>query len=349
MTVERCSSRNTCFGGLGGWSALALLTAGLGLSANAAFAQTSAGAQTSTKSPAAAAHQSTRKAAPGPQAGQQTFPTAEDASKALLAALQSDDDQQLLKVLGPNAKDIVSSGDEAADKAERQQIVQKYQEMHRLVMEPDDTTTIYIGAENWPTPIPLMRKGNEWYFDTAAGKQQILYRRIGRNELGVIQVCAELVDAEKEYYGQPHDGESANHYAAKFWSDPGKHDGLYWKASSGEPESPIGPLVAEAVVDRSGENANQQPQPFDGYYFKTLKAPATHATASHSQGFAAGGGAEGGFAFVAYPAKYRTSGVMTFTVDQDGVVYEKDLGPRTEEVAKAMTTYRRDATWRKAD
>ena len=308
-----------------------------------------AAAQTAAKSSAAPGQRSAARRSAGPQAGQQTFASADEASKALVAALQSEDQQQMLKVLGASAKDIVSSGDETADKEERQQIVQKYQEMHRLVTEPDGTTTLYIGAENWPTPIPLMHKGNQWYFDSAAGKQEILYRRVGRNELAVIQVCSELVDAEKEYYGQPHDGGPANQYAEKFWSDPGKHNGLYWKSAPGETDSPIGPMLAAAVADGSAGDSGQAPEPFDGYYFRMLKAPAGAHTQSVSQSSAGSGAASGGFAFVAYPAKYRSSGVMTFLVDQKGIVYEKDLGPRTEELAKAMTQYRRDATWRKAD
>jgi hypothetical protein len=341
MKVERRSSKRTYFGGIGSLAAFAALAAGAGLSSNGAVAQTSA------EPPAATAKKSTVRMPAGPQAGQQVFASAMEASEALVAALQSGDEPALLKVLGPNAKEIVSSGDEVADKNEREQMVQKYQEMHRLVTEPDGTTTLYIGAENWPTPIPLAHKGGQWYFDSAAGKQESLYRRVGRNELAVIQVCSELVDAEKEYYAQPHDGGSANQYAEKFFSDADKHNGLYWKTAAGEPESPIGPLVAAAAAEGYDEDANHEAHPFDGYYFRMLKAQGTHAQGG-SQSYAEGGKSSG-FAFVAYPAKYRSSGVMTFLVDQSGIVYEKDLGPRSGEIAKALTSYRRDATWRKAD
>jgi hypothetical protein len=211
--------------------------------------------------------------------------------------------------------------------------------MHRLVMEPDGTTTLYIGAENWPTPIPLMRKGSSWYFDTAAGKQEILYRRVGKNELAAIQVCQELVDAEKEYYTQLHDGGQNPQYAQKLFSDPGKRNGLYWETSAGETPSPIGPLVASASDDASGGSADQKLEPFQGYYLKILKNGGTRKSGKMTQGFA----------FVAYPAEYRSSGVMTFMVDQDGIVYEKDLGPRTAVIAKTMTRYHVDASWRKAD
>ncbi len=249
-----------------------------------------------------------------------------------------------MSILGPDAKGLISSGDPAQDKSHREDFVKKYKEMHRLVNEPDGTTTLYIGAENWPTPIPLLHKGNAWYFDTPAGKKEILYRRIGKNELAVIQVCQALVDAQKEYYSQPHDGESQQQYAGKLSSDPGKHNGLYWETSAGQPESPIGPLVAAAAVDPG--NPDQKPQPFMGYYFRILTGQKT-AKGSHS--YIVDGKMTGGFAFLAYPAEYRSSGVMTFIVDQDGVVYEKDLGPRTAAIAKTLTRYSRDATWRQAD
>lgn len=275
----------------------------------------------------------------GPQAGQDLFPSAANATDALVSALQKDDENSLLKILGPNAKDIISSGDKAEDRGARREFVEKYQQMHRLVMEPDGTTTLYIGAENWPTPIPLIRKGSSWYFDTAAGKQEILYRRVGKNELAAIQVCQELVDAEKEYYGQPHDGDQSPHYAEKLISDPGKHNGLYWETSAGETPSPIGPLVASATDNAARESADQKLEPFHGYYFKILK----------SDGSKTGGKMTQGFAFIAYPAEYRSSGVMTFMVDQHGIVYEKDLGSRTTAIAKTLTRYHVDASWRKAD
>jgi hypothetical protein len=283
----------------------------------------------------------------GPRAGQQTFSSAADACEALVSALQASDQQALSAILGSDAKDIISSGDEAEDADDRAQFVQKYQQMHRLVTEPDGTTSLYIGAENWPAPIPLAHKGNAWYFDTAAGKQEILYRRVGKNELAAIQVCRELVDAEKEYDAQPHDGDKNPQYAQKFSSDPGKHNGLYWETASGETPSPIGPLVASAATEGSTET-DQRPQPFEGYYFRILKGQGTKAPGG-SRTYIVDGKMTRGFAFVAYPAEYRSSGVMTFIVAQDGIVYEKDLGPRTAEIAKTLPRYGRDASWRKAD
>jgi hypothetical protein len=282
------------------------------------------------------------------QPGQQTFASAPEASKVLVAALQVNDETALLGVLGPHGKEIVSSGDPVEDKNNRAEFVQKYQQMHRLVTEPDGTTTLYIGAENWPMPIPLVHKGSTWYFDTDAGKQEIVYRRIGRNELATIQVCRELVDAEKEYYAQPHDGGSGQQYAQKLHSDPNKHNGLYWEPASGEAESPMGPLVASAAAEGYPQGPHQRSEPFQGYYFRILLGQGANAPGG-ARSYIVDGKMTGGFAFLASPAEYRSLGVMTFMVDQDGIVYEKDLGPHTAEVAKTLTQYDPDATWHKAD
>jgi len=272
------------------------------------------------------------------QPGQKTFSSAAEASRKLVEALKANDQPALMNILGADAKTVLSSGDQSEDKTDREDFVQKYQQMHRLVNEPDGKTTLYIGAENWPTPIPLVERNGAWYFDTAAGKQEILYRRIGKNELAVIQLCHELVDAQKEYYAKPHDGDSSRHYAEKFQSDPNKHNGLYWKSASGEGDSPIGPLVASAATEGDTSAAGRKSQPFQGYYFRLLAGKEANAS----------GGSQG-FAFLAYPADYRSSGVKTFIVNQDGVVYEKDLGRRTAEIEKTITEYNRDATWRKAE
>jgi hypothetical protein len=296
----------------------------------------------------AATQMATAQKSAGPQAGQGTFSSATQACHRLILALQKDDQASLLKILGPDAKEIISSGDSVEDKDNRQQFVQKYQQMHRLVTEPDGTTTLYIGAENWPTPIPLMRSGNGWFFDTPDGKKEILYRRVGKNELAVIQTCNELVAAEKEYYAKPHDGAPEGQYAQKFFSDPGKQDGLYWEASSANAASPIGPLVAVAAVENYPQPPDRNLEPFQGYYFRILKAQGKKAPGgAHS--YIKDGKMTGGFAFVAYPAEYRSSGVMTFLVSQEGVVYQKDLGPRTAEIAKSMKSYDPDSSWHKAD
>ena len=274
------------------------------------------------------------------QQGQKTFASAEDASNALVTATQNNDEKAMLEILGPEGKQIVSSGDEAEDAQSRAHFVKKYQEMHRLVKEPDGSTVLYIGAENWPTPIPIVHKGNSWYFDTAAGEKEILYRRIGRNEISAIRVCQELVAAEKEYYSTHN-----NEYARKFFSDEGQHNGLYWKTADDAPQSPIGPLVAGAVTEKDQHGT---PTPYRGYYYRMLTAQGKDAPGG-AKSYVADGKMTEGFAFVAYPAEYRSSGVMTFIVNEQGVIYQKDLGKRTEVAAKAMKEYDPDSRWQKSE
>ena len=275
------------------------------------------------------------------QPGQKTFSSPEDASHALVAAAQNNDEKAMLDILGRDGKQIVSSGDDAEDAESRANFVRRYQEMHRLVKEPDGTTVLYIGAENWPTPIPLVNKSNAWYFDTDAGKQEILYRRIGRNEISTIRVCQELVAAQKEY--------SADHnqYAQKIFSDEGQHNGLYWKAS-GEHLSPIGPLVAAAVTESYAKSRDSAPTAYRGYYYHVLARQGKNVPGG-PKAYVVNGKMTGGFAFVAYPAEYRSSGVMTFLVSEDGVVYQKDLGKKTEVLAKSMKEYNPDSTWQKSE
>jgi hypothetical protein len=277
------------------------------------------------------------------QSGQRTFSSPEDASHALVAAAQDNDEKAMLDILGPDGKQIVSSGDEAEDAQSRANFVQRYQEMHRLVKEPDGTTTLYIGAQNWPTPIPLVTKGNSWYFDTEAGKREILYRRIGENEMATIRVCQELVAAQKEYYSAQH-----NEYAQTIFSDEGQHNGLYWKAGEGEPQSPIGPLVASAVAKGYAKNQDGSPTPYRGYYYLVLTRQGKNGQGGAKK-YIVNGKMTRGFAFVAYPAEYRSSGVMTFIVNEDGEVYQKDLGEKTEVVAKTMKEYNPNSSWQKAE
>ncbi|MGA7770687.1 MAG: DUF2950 domain-containing protein [Candidatus Sulfotelmatobacter sp.] len=276
------------------------------------------------------------------QPGQKTFSSPEDACNALVTAVQSNDEKAMLDILGPDGKQIVSAGDETEDAQNRTNFVEKYQEMHRLVKEPDGSTILYIGAENWPTPIPLVNKGNAWYFDTEAGKEEILYRRIGRNEMSTIRVCQELVAAEKEYSAQH--GE----YAGKLFGDEGQHNGLYWKSADGEPQSPVGPLVAAAATEDHAESGDSAPTPYRGYYFRILTGQGKNGPGGEKS-YLVNGKMTGGFAFVAYPAEYRSSGVMTFIVSEDGVVYQKDLGEKTDVLAKAMKEYNPDSSWQKAE
>lgn len=277
------------------------------------------------------------------QKGQKMFSSPQAASDALVAAIQSNDQKALLDILGPEGKQIVSSGDGIEDVESRENFLQKYREMHRLVKEPDGTTSLVIGAENWPCPIPLVNKGASWYFDTEAGKMEILYRRVGRNEIWTIHICRELVAAQKEYYASQH-----NEYAPYIFSDEGKHNGLYWKASAGEPQSPIGPLVASAVAEGYAKGQNGPPTPYHGYLYHILDRQGKNAPGGTKK-YIVNGKMTEGFGFVAYPAEYRSSGVMTFIVGVDGVVYQKDLGKKTEELGKAMKEYNPDSAWQKAE
>jgi hypothetical protein len=281
--------------------------------------------------------------AAGQQRGQKTFASAEEASKALVAAAEKNDEKAMLEILGPEGKEIVSSGDETEDKESHANFARRYEQMHRLVTEPDGMVTLYIGAENWPAPIPLVNKGKGWYFATEAGKMEVLYRRVGRNEMSAMHVCREMVAAEKEYYAEQH-----NEYAQKIFSDEGQHNGLYWKAGDGEPQSPIGPLVAAAVAEGYTKSQNGAPTPYRGYYFHILTGQGKNAPGG-AKSFVVNGKMTEGFAFVAYPAEYRSSGVMTFVVGADGVVYEKDLGRKTEVLAKGLKEYNLDSGWRKAE
>ena len=275
------------------------------------------------------------------QPGQKTFASPEEASNALVVAAQNNDEKTMLDILGPDGKQIVSSGDDAEDAQSRANFVQRYQQMHRLVKEPDGKTILYIGAENWPTPIPLVNVSSLWYFDTEAGKKEILSRRIGRNEISTIKVCQELVAAQKEYYSAPH-----NEYAQKIYSDEGQHNGLYWKAAEGEPLSPIGPLVASAFI--MGKSPDGAPTPYRGYYYLILTRQGKNGPGG-AKSYIANGKMTEGFAFVAYPAEYRSSGVMTFIVNEDGVVYQKDLGKKTGVLARAMKEYEPQSSWQKAE
>jgi hypothetical protein len=273
--------------------------------------------------------------------GQKTFASAQDATTAFAAAAETNDEKAMLEILGADGKQIVSSGDETEDAQTRSLFARRYQEMHRLVREPDGFT-LYVGAENWPLPMPVVERNGSWFFDTAAGKKEILYRRIGRNEMSAIDVCHELVAAQKEYHSTEHQ------YAQNIFSDEGQHNGLYWKAADDEPQSPIGPRVAAAVAEGYVKGQNGPPTPYRGYYFFVLTSQGKNSPGGRKS-YVAGGKMIEGFAFVAYPAEYRSSGVMTFIVNEDGVVYQKDLGRQTANVAKAMKEYNPGSGWQRAE
>ncbi len=277
------------------------------------------------------------------QHGQKTFSSPEEASSALLAATQDNDEKTMIGILGPDARQIVSSGDEVEDATSRANFVQKYKEMHRLVRESAEVAVLYIGGENWPTPIPLMNKGKLWYFDTEAGKQEILFRRIGRNEMSAIRVCQELALAQKEYRST-HNGE----YARQMFSDEGRHNGLFWNSTGFEPQSPIGPLVASAAA--KGHDAHQTggASPFRGYYFELITSQGKNAPGG-AKDYVVNGKMTGGFAFLAYPAEYRSSGVMTFIVDEDGFVMQRDLGAKTDVADKLIKAFNPDSSWKQTE
>jgi hypothetical protein len=271
-------------------------------------------------------------------AAQQVFPTPATAGSALLAAAKANDMNALSSILGPDANQVISSGDPVADANGRDDFVRSYNEMHRYADNDDGTVSLIVGAQNWPLPIPLIKKDNGWVFDTAAGKDELLYRRIGRNEIFTIKVLRDLVAAQNEYAA------SKNQFAEKILGDPGQQNGLYWVAAPGEPESPIGPLVASATTEGYKRGENGSPTPFHGYYYRELTRQGKNAPGG-AKDYIVDGKMTDGFAFVAYPAEYRSSGVVTFMVNQDGVLVQKDLGPATSKLANAIAEFNPDKAW----
>ena len=276
---------------------------------------------------------------------QQTYNTPQAAVDALVAAAKADDEKAALAVFGKAGEDIVSSGDKVSDDAIRKRFVESYDAKHQIAMDGDAKATLVIGQNDYPFPVPLVRKAGLWSFDTEAGRREVLVRRIGRNELNAIQTSLAYVDAQDEYAAKDR-GAGVGVYAQRFVSEPDKKNGLYWPTAAGEEESPLGELFAAA--SKQGYRAGEGRTPYHGYYYKILT----------KQGPAAPGGAHdyvvngkmiGGFALVAYPAEYRNSGVMTFLVNYDGTVYQKDLGRDTTALAEEMTAYNPDKTWTKAD
>ena len=282
------------------------------------------------------------------QGSEKMFASPGDAALALYNAVKSNDVQAINSIFGTNAGSILHSGDDVADKKVAVNFIAKYEQMHRVVMEADQTVTLYIGAENWPMPIPLVKSNNGgWYFDTESGKQEILFRRVGTNENDAIDVLHALVGAQQDYASTTHDADKTIHYAAKFFSDDGKQDGLYWKSNENENPSPIGPLLVRAADEGYARKEGQQ-TPFHGYYYRILTRQGLAAKGG-KRDYMVNGQLVHGFAFVAYPADYRNSGVMTFIVNRDDVVYQQDLGPDTTHKAAAFTQYNPDKDWTPAD
>jgi hypothetical protein len=287
---------------------------------------------------------SCRRAGSGP--AQRTFSSPEDAANALDQAVKSGNLDAVKAIFGPDSAAIVDSSD--PETARRNQGVFAAAFAERWRLEPQSGgagRVLVIGNEEWPFPIPLVAEGKQWRFDTAAGREEILDRRIGRNEIAAIRICSTYVAAQRLYARSGHDGRQAGIYAAAFRSAPGTQSGLYWPAGRHEPRSPLGDLVAEAAAEgKPIGGAGAEPAPFHGYYFRILTAQG-NAAPGGARTYLQNGGLSGGFALVAWPAHYDVTGVMTFIVNQDGVVHEKDLGPETDRTARQMAAYDPDPTW----
>jgi Protein of unknown function (DUF2950) len=273
---------------------------------------------------------------------QQAFKTPDEAANALASAAKAGDMKGLVTVLGPDGEDIVSSGDDVADAANRQKFVAAYDAKHQIAMEGDNKAIMVIGPGDFPVPIPLVRKDGMWRFDTAAGREEILFRRIGKNELDAIQASLAYVDAQNEYSENDRTGAGIKTYAQRIISQQGKKDGLYWQTSQGEEPSPLGEAVAQATSQ--GYRVGGGRAPFHGYYFKILTKQGPSAPGGEMD-YVVRGNMIGGFALVAYPAEYRNSGVMTFLVNHNGKIFQKDLGPNTAKLAERMSSYNPDKTW----
>jgi hypothetical protein len=275
---------------------------------------------------------------------QRTFASAEAAAAALDAAWQSGSQSDLLAIFGPAGEKLVNSGDPVADQAARNRLAAAYAEQHHIELDGDRKAVIVLGKDEWPYPIPLERPGFGWKFDTAAGAEQIIDRRVGRNELNAINVCRGYVDAQREYAAEDplHDGR--HEYAQKVLSSDGRRDGLYWPASRSDDESPLGPLVAAAEAGGYPSPSEREQVPFHGYFYRILTRQGPNAPGG-AHDYVVNGHMTGGFALVAYPARWGDAGVMTFIVNQDGIVFQKNLGHFTGFRARHMNAYDPDQSW----
>jgi Protein of unknown function (DUF2950) len=279
--------------------------------------------------------------------GQKTFASPLEAVKSLMEAARSGDPAQLVPIIGPQAADLISSGDLGAAKQVLANFVKAYDEKHSISSEAQGFEFLQVGKGDWPFPFPIVRDGRVWYFDIDRGNEEVLDRRVGRNELGAIAVCEGYVQSQKDYASKGHDGNSRGIYAQQFLSNPGRRDGLYWPVSKGEPESPMGPFVASAAIDKSAQQSTGDPAPYYGYFYRIVTAQGPDAPGG-AKSYIVDGKLTGGFALIAYPARYASSGVMTFIVNQDGVVYEQDLGDQTTDLTSKITAYNPDSSWQPA-
>jgi hypothetical protein len=279
--------------------------------------------------------------------GQKTFSSPLEAVHALVDAARSGDPAQLEPLLGPHATQLIASGDAGAAKDLLAGFVKAYGEKHTLTVEAQGFEHLQVGSADWPFPFPIVRDGQVWYFDVDRGNQEILDRRIGRDELGAIAVCEGYVQSQVEYGSKGRDGNPSGIYAQRFHSNPGKQDGLYWPVSKGEPESPMGPLVASASAAELARQPAESPVPYYGYFYRILTEQGPDAPGG-AKSYMVDGKLTSGFALIASPAEYRSSGVMTFIVNQDGVIYQQDLGDQTADLASKITGYNPDSSWEPA-
>lgn len=276
---------------------------------------------------------------------QRTFPTADAAARAFVDAAGADDAAALLAILGPEGEPLLSSGDPVRDLTEKRRFADRAAQAMRVVEDGPDFAVIYVGADDWPCPIPLVRKNGAWRFDTEAGKQELLNRRIGGNELHTIDVCRAFVAAEREYAAADHDGDGVFEHAQRILSSSGARDGLSWPTVEGEPRSPMGPLVASAAAEGYARpEVGAPPKAYHGYVYRVLTGQGGHAPGG-AKSYIENGNMTRGFALLAYPIEYGQSGIMTFVVNQQGVVFQKNLGDRTAELASAITVYDPDKSW----
>jgi len=291
---------------------------------------------------AAAMGQSAASGLPLPK----SFATPEAGAEALANAAKANDMASLVAILGTDAGLLLYSGDDVADAYNRQQFGKAYDEEHELLSNGDASETLVVGADQWPLPIPLVKRGDSWVFDTQAGEEEILRRRIGRNELSAMQVCRAIVAAEHQYATKHLDGDGIPVYTARLASSPGHHDGLYWPTSASEPGSPLGPLLGNAADEGYNNDKRTLLEPYHGYYYRILTRQG-QAAAGGARDYITHGKLIGGFAVLAYPARYRASGVMSFIVDRNGTIYAKDLGKDTGKIVASMASFDPDPSWKR--
>jgi hypothetical protein len=275
---------------------------------------------------------------------QRTFASPEDAVRALADAVKAEKLDEVMAIFGPESQELVAASDPATGRRNQEVFIVAFKEGWRLVDQPPNRKVLVIGNESWPFPVPLLNEGSKWRFDTAAGKEEVIARRIGQNELAVIQTCHAYVNAQHRYAQDGHDGKPAGLYATKFRSDQGRQNGLFWPAAHGQKLSPLGDLVADAAAEGREIDKSRSPAPFHGYYFRILTAQGPKA-AGGAKSYVMNGEMSDGFAMVAWPSQYDATGVMTFVVNQDGIVRQKDLGPETSKIVGAMTQFNPDASW----